>query len=241
MPQPARVMRESSAGAAFQLLDYTMGSHHGSVLPGDEVGVMRSHVSSKSRADPSFARADAAMARYAQGDGAAFEELYDALSESLFGMLLRLARQRSLAEDLLQQTFLQMHDARGRFVPGSPVRPWAYAIARRLFIDHTRRSGREVTSDDPPSGRSELAEHRTPGDWHDAHEAARRAQAALDNLPPRQREAYLLVRVEGLALSDAADVLGTTVTAVKLLVHRAVTVLRVTLGEDDEPQLTGES
>jgi RNA polymerase sigma-70 factor (ECF subfamily) len=181
------------------------------------------------------------MARYAQGDGAAFVELYDALSQALFGMLLRLARQRPLAEDLLQQTFLQMHDARGRFVPGSPVRPWAYAIARRLFIDHTRRSRREVASGDPPAGPSEPAEHRTPGDWHDAREAAQRAQAALDSLPPRQREAYLLVKVEGLGLSDAADVLGATVTAVKLRVHRAVTALRATLGEDTDSNSTGDT
>ena len=182
--------------------------------------------------DDRFVQADASMARYAQGDDSAFLDLYDALAPALFGFLLRFVRQKALAEDLMQQTFLQIHAARGRFVSGSPVRPWAFAIARRLFIDHTRRAGRELVSGDEERVVTESLEHQTPGDWHDAREAATRAEATLGALPEAQREAYLLVKLEGLSLADAALVLGSTTTAVKLRVHRAVVALRTALNAD---------
>jgi RNA polymerase sigma-70 factor (ECF subfamily) len=89
--------------------------------------------------------ASGAMDRYACGDDAAFGDLYEALAPCLLGFLVRLTGDTSAAEDLLQQTFLQMHDARGRFARGADVTPWAMAIARRLFIDSTRRSRARAT------------------------------------------------------------------------------------------------
>lgn len=83
------------------------------------------------------------MERYACGDDAAFEKLYDAVAPRLFGYLLRQTRDRVRAEDLLQQTLLQMHRARGTFLSGAEVMPWAFAIARRLLIDHLRRDRRD--------------------------------------------------------------------------------------------------
>ena len=89
---------------------------------------------------------DAAMDRYAAGDDAAFEAVYDGLAPRLYGFLLRQTRDRARAEDVVQQTMLQIHRARGRFTPGAQVVPWAFAIARRLLIDQHRRGGREVLS-----------------------------------------------------------------------------------------------
>src|SRR5260370_6889043 len=83
---------------------------------------------------------NSAMDRYADGDDAAFSELYDILAPRLFGYLLRQTRNNARAEDLVQQTFLQMHCARGKFIRGADVVPWAFAIARRLMIDGFRRS-----------------------------------------------------------------------------------------------------
>src|ERR1051325_9150123 len=91
--------------------------------------------------------ADAAMDRYASGDGEGFSVLYDLLPPRLYGFLLRQTRDPSRAEDLVQQTMLQIHCARGRFIRGAPVTPWAFAIARRLLIDAARR--RKVECVDP--------------------------------------------------------------------------------------------
>src|SRR6476646_8553344 len=85
------------------------------------------------------AAADAAMERYASGDASAFGELYDRLAPRLYGYLLRQTKDFSRAEDLVQQTMLQIHCARGQFVRGAAVLPWAFAISRRLLIDETRR------------------------------------------------------------------------------------------------------
>src|SRR5438105_9007550 len=87
---------------------------------------------------------DAAMDRYARGEDAAFVEVYDHLAPRLQAYLMRQTRDAARAEDCMQQTMLQIHRARGRFLPGARVLPWAFAIARRLLIDMHRRTGREV-------------------------------------------------------------------------------------------------
>src|SRR5258708_5498548 len=98
----------------------------------------------------SDAAADGAMDRYASGDVEAFSVLYDLLAPRLYGFLLRQTRNPARAEDLVQQTLLQMHCARGRFIRGAPVTPWAFAIARRLLIDDVRRNKLEgPRSSDP--------------------------------------------------------------------------------------------
>ena len=70
-----------------------------------------------------IAPADAAMERYAAGDDAAFEALYDTLAGRLYGYIRRQVPNRQGCDDLLQETFLRMHRARGTFVTGAPVVP----------------------------------------------------------------------------------------------------------------------
>ena len=88
-------------------------------------------------------RADAAMERYADGDESAFATLYDEVAPRLLRFTSRQLRSAAAAEDVVQQAFLQMHVARGQFTRGAAVLPWAYAIARRLVIDLSRRRGHE--------------------------------------------------------------------------------------------------
>jgi RNA polymerase sigma-70 factor (ECF subfamily) len=106
---------------------------------------------------PGTSPEDLAMARYSRGDDVAFSDLYDALAPRLFGFLRRHAGAPSAVDDFLQQTFMQLHRARGTFACGAAVLPWAFAIARRLCMDaarHRRRHASEsaVTLDDvaPP-------------------------------------------------------------------------------------------
>jgi len=178
------------------------------------------------------------MDRYADGDEAAFAEVYDGLAPRLYGYLLRAARDKSAVEDLVQQTFLRMHDARGRFSRGSSVEPWAFAIARRLLVDYQRwRRLREA----PPA---EVDPDAWPGTEPDGdavlrgRELSQRLSQALEELSPQQREAFLLVREQGLSMAEAAEVLGTTVTAVKLRSHRAYEGLRRAMDDlDDDGEL----
>lgn len=184
--------------------------------------------------------ADFAMERYAAGDATAFAMVYDALAPRLFGYLLRQTRERSRAEDLLQQTMLHMHRARDRFIMGAEVMPWAFAIARRLLVDDVRRNRRVVLSDD---GEPEAGVSTAPmaDDLMQASELAVRIQVILAGLPRSQRAAFELIKQEGLTVAEAAQVLGTTVAAVKLRAHRAYEALRAALGEVDAGLEGGKS
>ncbi len=178
--------------------------------------------------------ANTAMERYAAGDDAAFAQLYDVLAPRLHQYLLRQCRATHRADDLLQQTFLHIHRARGRFTPGADVFPWAFAIARRLFIDDIRRGRHEVVADtgggDPafePAAVRGLPVDELLHAKRVAHVVARE----LAKIPEPHRVAFELVKTEGLSMREAAAVLGTTVSAVKLRAHRAYVALRAALAE----------
>jgi RNA polymerase sigma-70 factor (ECF subfamily) len=184
--------------------------------------------------------ASAAMDRYACGDDSAFSELYDLLAPRLTAFLARRARDEALASDLVQQTFLQMHASRRHFSEGADVMPWAFAIARRLLIDVVRKSGREIAGDD---GGSEERESVAPDLPPDRIVAQRRLAARvgkeLERVPEAQRVAFELVKRDGLSLAETAEVLGTTVAAVKLRIHRTYEALRAALGEEMHEELDG--
>jgi len=177
---------------------------------------------------------DAAMDRYAAGDDGAFGEIYDKLAPRLFAFLLRQSRDRAKAEDVVQQTMLQIHRARGRFMQGAQVMPWAFAIARRLMIDQHRRGGREVLAptDDDTTGDLLASLDAGADELAIAKEVAERLGEELQRLPENQRVAFELIKQEGLSVAEAAQVLGTTVAAVKLRAHRAYEALRAVLASE---------
>jgi RNA polymerase sigma-70 factor, ECF subfamily len=181
--------------------------------------------------------ADAAMERYANGDGAAFAELYDAIAPRLLGFLRKATHDGSAAEDLMQETLLQMHRARGSFIPGAPVMPWAFAIARRLVIDDARRRrAQQKLFKYAHDGRTYEPIATTAGadDVVHARRLLQRIEQRLNAVPAGQRIAYYLIKQEGLSLKKAAEVLGTSVAAVKLRTHRAYAALRGVLREEGE-------
>lgn len=174
-------------------------------------------------------KADVAMDRYAAGDDAAFGEVYDEVAPRLLSYLTRQTRDAARAEDLVQRTFLQMHRARGTFISGSAVLPWAFAIARRLFIDELRRSRRDVMLGAAPIDEA-IPGGESSASLVEAEQLARMIQRELERLPETQRCAFELMRFEGLSHAEAAETLGVTISAVKLRAHRAYVALRAVLG-----------
>ena len=165
------------------------------------------------------------------GDANAFDLLYRRLSPHLFAYLTRLTRDRPRAEDLLQVTITKVHRARASYLSGAPVLPWVLAIARRSFLDERRaaKSRSEELSHDgtlPEPKRSE----ENPND-----DMAEAVDHALNRLPETYREAIQLTKILGLSLIEAANVLDTTPTAVKLRVHRGYTMLRDQLQHLQQP------
>jgi RNA polymerase sigma-70 factor, ECF subfamily len=176
------------------------------------------------------------MGRYCDGDAGAFQALYAAVAPRLLAYLVGLIGERPTAEDLLQQTFLKLHEARAIYVRGADPVPWLYTIAHRTCLDEMRRRKRsrvKLTSDgDAPI--------EVPADIKGAAEGAENPEsetlsnvtlAALEQLPQNQREALILTKVHGRTHQEAAAITGTTPGAIKLRAHRAYVALRKLLGQ----------
>ena len=171
------------------------------------------------------------MARYCDGDRKAFDALYAAVAPRLYGFVVQLVGDRALAEDILQETLLKLHEARAFYVRGADPVPWMFTIARHTAFDELRKKKRarvRLVEDDsrpPPEPRAELSgapELLRASDDPAGAEALR----ALDQLPDAQRQALLLTKVEGLSQAEAAARAGTTPGAIKLRAHRAYVALR---------------
>jgi RNA polymerase sigma-70 factor (ECF subfamily) len=180
--------------------------------------------------------ADEAMSQYAQGDAAAFEIVYEVVAPRIEGYVRRKIRDSARVEDIVQQTFENMHKARGTFIPGSDVLNWAFAIARNLVSDIGRKAGRETVSD-------LTAENETMGavlaaavaggeELFLARETGVRLVRTYEGLTKLQQEVFELVKLEGLSYQQAAATLGITVPAVRMYAHRAYVSLREAVGEN---------
>jgi RNA polymerase sigma-70 factor (ECF subfamily) len=138
----------------------------------------------------------------------------------------------SAADDLLQETFLRIHRARATFARGGALLPWAYAIARNVYTDHARAARLRATERLPSDPGPDAPVDRTAADGEAeaiASETARVVERVLARLPAAQRDAFVLIRYEGLSVQDAAAILGATPTAVKLRAFRAYEALRAEL------------
>lgn len=177
--------------------------------------------------------ANSAMARHAAGDTAAFRRLFALINDRLYAYILRRIGDETRAEDLMQQTLLHMHRARGSYDARRGVFPWMYAIAHNLVVDFVRRGGREVAMDSDggapePECPAGAADEQLIGAQLEA-----RIRVVLRTLPENQRAAYELVDLEGLSYQEAAEAIGVSVSALTSLLHRARTALHAVFAEND--------
>jgi len=168
------------------------------------------------------------VTRLRAGDTGAFDEVYDAYRPRVFAFLLRMSRNRTLAEDLLDETWLRLVSHAPRLLGDTRLGPWLFTVARNLYWSHRRDSLVEETF------ASELltlwpspAPWPSPFDLAAAGELERRVERALATLSPQHREVVLLVGHEGLTPADAAVVCGISPEALRQRLSRA----RAALGE----------
>jgi RNA polymerase sigma-70 factor, ECF subfamily len=169
-------------------------------------------------------RLPALMAEYQAGRVEAFDALYAALASDLRGVLLALCRDATRADDLLQETFLQIHRARTSYRPGLPVRPWARAIATRVYLMDRRARLRRDRHETAAGGEDRLpvAADRTLGDRDGL-------VRALAGVPAASRAAFLLHHVFGFTFDEVAARLGIRAGAAKVRSSRARLRLRALL------------
>jgi RNA polymerase sigma-70 factor (ECF subfamily) len=167
------------------------------------------------------------MAAYQAGEARGFEQLFAALAGPLLGFLRATLRDAARAEDLLQETFLQLHRARHTYLPGRPVEPWVYAIARNV-VAMSRRAERARPQNETAGDPAELEELAAALETDPVPPLDLRR--ALAGLPAGPRDALLLHHVAGLGFREVAAVLGISETAAKVRAHRALERLRAELG-----------
>jgi RNA polymerase sigma factor (sigma-70 family) len=177
------------------------------------------------------------MAAYVAGDSAAFRVIFERYAPVLMRAMLRELYVREEANDLVQQTFLQLHRARADFDAGQKLKPWIFTIAMNLKREYFRRKKRRPersldaeTTVEPAIGA--LGAARV--------EAQRTLARVLGTLPADQREVIELHWFDGLEFPEVAQVVGASLSAVKVRAHRGYVRLRAALGDDAElPPMAG--
>ena len=178
------------------------------------------------------------LARFCGGQTEAFGVLLRRYERELYGYLRRYLGDSDLAEDVFQNTFLQLYVKSGQYEIGRPVRPWLYTIATHQAIDALRRNGRHQAvslnqnQKELPDGeiRSllELLETRGPGplDMAQGEERRERVRASVDQLPDFLRQVVILAYYQGLKYREVADILEIPVGTVKSRLHAALAKLQ---------------
>jgi len=149
----------------------------------------------------------------------AFCTLYERHAGRLCAYLTGLTRSPHVAEDLAQDAFLRALNGLDGFSQRSSFRTWLYRIATNLWTDHLRRDKAVLTDGAVQGGMSATAP--SPAEIVQTDDEARRLWEAIDALPGGLRAPLVLVRFEGMKYREAADVLGLTMDAVRMRIHRA--------------------
>jgi RNA polymerase sigma-70 factor (ECF subfamily) len=176
------------------------------------------------------------MLKVQQGDETAFPELFQRFGPRVLQYVRRLVGSEARAEEITQDVFVQIFRFRLRYRPESKLTTWVFTIATNLCLNELRRPERQLRVD-LWDRKGEENEHREepalpdpdaidPEQGAAGRELARALETAVAALPPKQRAALLLSRLDGMAYRDVADALGTTEGAIKALLFRATHGLR---------------
>lgn len=161
------------------------------------------------------------LERFARGDLEAFEVLFRQFQGLVYCWIVRIVRDRGIAEDLTVEAFWRIYKAHARFDPRREFEPWARRIATNAALDHLRTSRPEEALDP----------ERLPAPPVRSQEISPAVRRAFAELPAKLRVVATLALIEELPYTEIADALGISVSAVKMREFRAVRILRSNLKE----------
>lgn len=178
------------------------------------------------------------MLRVKTGDLAAFEVLVEKYKQPVINLVARTISDPTEAEDLAQNVFVQVFKSANRYTASARFSTWLFTIARNLCLNELRRRSRHpAASMDAPLGEEEeplsrqLPDKRAeePSQALLQGELVSKIEEALADLPESQRTALLLFREKDMAYEDIAEVMGTSLSATKSLIHRARETMKLRL------------
>jgi RNA polymerase sigma-70 factor (ECF subfamily) len=164
------------------------------------------------------------MLAFQRGDAAAFQVLFERHTRAMVAFCNHFVRDAARAEELAQDVFVKVHQAADRYQPSARFKTFLYRIASNHCLNELRRGEYAAR---PGPGAEPADPDALPSAAASPEETARGAAleravgAFLGRLPEKQRAALVLCRLEGLSYEEIAEVLDTSVSAVKSLVHRA--------------------
>jgi RNA polymerase sigma-70 factor (ECF subfamily) len=166
----------------------------------------------------------ALMARVRDGELERLAELFERHHRRLYRFFCRLAGDPAAAEDLVQEVFVRLIKYRHSFRSDAEFTPWLFALARNAGVDHFRKSPREIQ--EPEHAPEPVAAVEHPVERLERRERTALLAAALERLPVDKREVLLLARFGEMRYEHIGELLGISVGAVKVRVHRALKELR---------------
>jgi RNA polymerase sigma-70 factor (ECF subfamily) len=175
------------------------------------------------------------MLAYREGDAGAFEQLYRRHRGALFRFVLRSIRDRATAEELYQEIWMRVIQARSRYEIQAKFTTWLYTIAHNRLVDHWRKRGLTLVSMDQEE--SERPEPRAGAAYEpqrllEAKQSHARFVRALEALPAAQREAFLLHEEAGMNVAEIAQATGTGAEAAKSRLRYALSKLKEAMADD---------
>ena len=169
------------------------------------------------------------MAAAQRGDAEVYAKLLEELLPFVRGIVRSRLRDDAAVEDVAQEVLIRIHTARHTYRAERPLLPWVNTITRNAVIDQARRRSRALARS------SDVEPESVPVEAPPLPENDRlspRLERALRDLPPAQREAVWLLKVEELTVKEAAQRVGTSPGALKLRAHRGYQALRDLLGRE---------
>lgn len=172
----------------------------------------------------------ALLARTAEGDAQAFQQLVDRHSSAVLNVIYRIVLSRADAEDLCQEVFVRLWKQAPSWQDEAKLSTWLYRVASNLAINHSQRVQQRFVVDGELA--EQLADASTP--LNDEPGDLPALAAALSALPEEQRAAIAFRYYREMPVRDIADVLGNSPKAVESLLGRARKRLRQLLGENND-------
>lgn len=171
------------------------------------------------------------MQRYAAGDRCAFEQLYARYKGPLYRYLKRMCHDTAVADDLFQEVWSKLIASRERYEVRAQFNTFLFRIAHNACIDHFRRAGkhRALDSDEDAVLALPDAAHARPDALAADAQMQARFRAALQALPPEQRDVFLLYEESGLSLDDIGRLTNVNMETAKSRLRYAVNKLRAAL------------
>ena len=201
------------------------------LLPSSDAGFKRSPGTDPLKAQMTYAQAEdtrvdwegALVQRARAGDARAFERLYREHAGRVYGLCLRMTRDAQLAEDCVQDTFINAWRALPKFEVRSSLSTWLHRIAVNVSLAKRRRGGPVEPLPDEEEG--------TTGEWLlETPVEVQEIETAIGELPEGARDALVLHALYGYSHGEAAEMLGIAEGTCKAQLHRARKLLRDRLG-----------